>query len=197
MVRNADEVLLATSDEPSDDALCDVARVHGMPVFRGSLDDVLGRYTKVAAFRNYDAVVRVSGDSPLLDPALVTRACDLFRDRQPDLASNVVVRSFPKGQSVEAIARRALEEADAETRSPHDREHVTPFFYARPDRFRMASFVSDSPRPELQLSVDTEADFRIVEAMIMAMDRPVDAYGVDELVALHDRVSADRQGRLA
>src|SRR6185312_7877584 len=109
---------------------------------------------KAAKAAGFDALVRVNGDSPLLDPALVAEGVALFRAGGADLVTNVRPRSFPKGQSVEVIAVAALAAAMAETRDPADREHVTPFLYAHPERFRIRNFAAPRPRPDLQLSVD-------------------------------------------
>jgi len=183
-------IIVATSDRPEDAAVAELARTSGVEVFRGALDDVLGRLLGAFDAFALDVGVRVSGDSPLLDPRLVSRALGLFRAGDADLVTNVQVRSYPKGQSVEAIGASALRRADAEAPAPHDREHVTPWFYARPGRFRIRNFGYDPPLPALQLSVDTAEDFATVERMLQAMTRPHLDYDVAALVALHREVTA-------
>lgn len=161
-----DGLVVATSTAPSDDAVASFAGDLGVACHRGSLDDVAGRILDAAIAQESDAVVRVSGDSPLIDPALVDRGVALFRSDDVDLVSNVVRRTFPKGQSVEVISRKALALAAAGMRTREEREHVTPYFYGHPEDFDIRSFEAAQPRPEINLSVDTEADFERCEAIL-------------------------------
>src|SRR5262249_16756079 len=149
---------VATSIDPSDDAVERFAERNGVKVFRGALDNVALRMLEAAQAANADAVVRVNGDSPLLDPALVDRAAHLFRETLVDLVANVSPRSFAKGQSVEVISRGALATALMRMVRDEEREHVTLHFYAHPDAWRIRSFTAERPRPELQLSIDEGAD---------------------------------------
>ncbi len=186
-----DGIVLATSTEADDDALAALAEGLGIACHRGPLDDVGGRMLAAARGQKFAALVRVNGDSPLLDPALVSKGIALFRKEDAELVTNVHPRSFPKGQSVEVIATAALEAAMAEAREPAEREHVTPFLYAHPERFRIVNFAAARPRTELQLSVDTEEDFARIAAMLDRMTEPHLAYGVEALIALADEIAAE------
>ena len=185
-----DGVVLATSVEPSDDPLEAFAREYGVPVHRGPLDHVAQRVHDAAAAHGAGALVRVCADSPLLSPALVDEAVALFREHRPDLASNVLTRTFPKGQSVEVLARRTLAEALPRLADDAEREHVTRHFYANADAYRIAEFRSGHDWGRIQLSVDTAEDFSRAEALLAAMDRPHWEYGCAELVALAQTLEA-------
>ncbi len=189
--RAEERIIVATSDQPEDAAVAEYAAACGAAAYRGPLDDVLARMTGALEASGLDAAVRVSGDSPLLDPQLVSRALQLFAEGGWDLVTNVQERTFPKGQSVEVVAAAALRRADAEARAPGEREHVTPFFYGRPDRFRIANFSLDPPAADVRLCVDTPEDFAVVERIVQSMTRPHHEYGVRELVALYRTVTAD------
>lgn len=191
-VPEADRVIVATSDAADDRAVADYARRCSAAVHRGPLDDVLRRFREAAEEFALDVAVRVSGDSPLLDPALVSEALSLC-ETGVDLVSNVTERTFPKGQSVEAISVAALRRVDAGAGTPDEREHVTPYLYAHPQAFRIRSFRSASPAPGVRLCVDTPEDFAIVTRMASAMTRPQRQYGVDELVALYRKVTQDME----
>lgn len=186
-VHGTDGIVVATSSSADDDAVAQFADGLGIPCFRGPLDDVLGRF--VGTFRRFelDAGVRISGDSPLLDPALVERGIRLFHEERPDLATNVWPRTYPKGQSVEIVSREALERADAGANG-EDREHVTAPIYRHHEDYRIASFVAEMPSPDVQMSVDTEADFLLAERMLEAMSRPHWEYGLDALLELRKSV---------
>jgi glutamate-1-semialdehyde aminotransferase/spore coat polysaccharide biosynthesis protein SpsF (cytidylyltransferase family) len=133
--RALDASVLATTDGADDDALADEATRAGVAVFRGSLDDVLGRVLGAARAQEADVIVRVTGDCPLVDPALIASMLERFRRGDLAYLSNVSPPTFPDGLDVEVVARAALETAATEAREPHEREHVTPFIRERGARF--------------------------------------------------------------
>jgi spore coat polysaccharide biosynthesis protein SpsF len=156
----------------------------GVAVHRGPLDDVARRMLEAATAMTCDAFVRINGDSPLLDSALIERAAALFRQGGYDLVSNVAVRSFPKGQSVEVVSRVAMQEALSQMTGAEDREHVTPYFYRHGDRLRIGAFAAETPMPHLQMSVDTPEDFARCESVIAACGGAVAGKGWRELASL-------------
>ncbi len=180
--RELDGLCLATSGEGSDDPIARFCRQSGVACFRGSLDNVAERLLSAAEDRGWDTFVRISGDSPLLDPALVDRAVRVAREGKWDIVTNVLKRSFPKGQSVEAISVRCLRDTLPELGLEADREHVTPFFYRNASRFRIRNFESGFDWAGIQLSVDTAEDFQRFVDLLGQMDRPHWEYGVADLV---------------
>jgi spore coat polysaccharide biosynthesis protein SpsF len=178
-----DTVVVATSDRAEDDPVAAFAARAGVAVHRGPLDDVLGRFVAAARAHRLQRVVRVCGDSPLLDPALVDRALRLLAEEGTDIASNVAgTRTFPAGQSVEALRRDVLERLDILAAAPADREHVTRFAYGHPDLFSVAAFHRDPPADGHRLVVDTPADLAYVVSLVQRMTRPAWSYGLDELL---------------
>jgi spore coat polysaccharide biosynthesis protein SpsF (cytidylyltransferase family) len=184
LARRPDATIVATSDQPEDDEVAAFASAAGVSVQRGPLADVAGRVAAVAASFELDAVVRVSGDSPLLDPAIVDRAVELWEAGGEDLVTNVFPRSFPVGQSVEVLSRDALERVAAEARDPDDREHVTSWIYANRDRFRIANFEHERDESRIRLAVDSAEDLRRIERIVAAMSAPHTEYGLSELLRL-------------
>lgn len=152
-------VVLATSTRPVDDPIAAHADRLGVELLRGAADDVLGRALAVAERGNRRAIIRISGDSPFIDPALIDAVVARYEAGPADLATNVYPRSFPPGESVEVIATAALRIADAEATDPADREHVTTWFYRQPDRFRIVNHaVEPAYDSRLKLAVDTAED---------------------------------------
>jgi spore coat polysaccharide biosynthesis protein SpsF len=185
LAREVDVVAVATSDQPEDDPVAAFCEGRGTAVVRGPLDDLAGRMLIAAETLELDGFVRVNGDSPLLDPKLVDRAAATLRERDCDLATNVFPRSFPIGQSVEAITADAMREAVARIDDPRDREHVTTWFYGAPDRVRIESIRSDSGDwSEMSLAVDTAEDLANLEKVVARMSRPHTDYGWIEIAKL-------------
>ena len=186
MARKLSGILVATSDQPGDDAISKFCAACGVTCFRGPLENVTERMLNAANSANAEAFVRISGDSPLSDPALIDAVVGLFKTAGPDLATNVCPRTFPKGFSVEAIRVEALERARTMLR-PGEEEHVTQVFYRCPDNFKIANFASGHDWGVVNMSIDTSEDFALVERIIVAAkNRPVRC-SVAELLALRER----------
>jgi len=160
------DTVVATSDDPSDDALV-VSLATRAPVVRGALEDVLARYELAAREHPCDAVVRVTGDCPLIDPEVVDLVISRWRSSHAAYAANVIdPRTFPKGMDTEVMTSDALLAAAAEATDPFDREHVTPFIRSRPERFPQERVVLEPPAPELRLVLDTREDLVALRALI-------------------------------
>lgn len=158
-----DRIVLLTSMEPSDDALADfVLRDCHVPVFRGELNNVVGRFQACLKAYPCDWFVRISGDSPLVDGMLVQRMID-FIEPGFDIVTNVKRRTFPPGQSIECVHSAVFASLDAGSLSAAQREHVTPVFYEDP-RWKLRSIVCRAPQWAAQrLVVDTPDDLIAVE----------------------------------
>jgi spore coat polysaccharide biosynthesis protein SpsF len=156
--RTLDEVVVATTTGPEDDAIVDECRARGWAWFRGDCDDVLDRYYRAARQFYADVVVRVTSDCPLLGPWLVddvVRALD-----GADLASNVIPRhTWPRGLDAEAVRMDALERAWREDHDPATREHVTLYIKRHPELFRLVAVNNDEDLSEMRWTVDTPEDY--------------------------------------
>ncbi|MES0879093.1 aldo/keto reductase [Roseibium sp. SCP14] len=121
------KVLLATSNEASDDVLCSYAEEYGIPVFRGSLNDVLGRFADIVAPLDDDApVVRLTADNPVPDGTLIEEVVNYFNSEHLDyLRTNGIESGLPYGVSVEVIRAWLIKKSNSYAISKHDREHVT------------------------------------------------------------------------
>jgi spore coat polysaccharide biosynthesis protein SpsF (cytidylyltransferase family) len=175
-----DAIVVATSDEDEDDSVAVFAAARGVACHRGPLADVAGRVIGAARANGLDAIVRVNGDSPLLDQHLIDRGVELLAESGADLVTNVRPRTFPPGQSVEVVLTDALERAHAQDSSDEDREHVTGPLYD--GRFRVVRFEAEPPRTEPAFTVDTPADLERIEAIMRAMDRPHHEYTWEDLL---------------
>ena len=188
--RSNQEIVVATSEDPSDDPIRDYCASIGVCCLRGPLDDVAARYGAVLDAMPADAFVRLNGDSPLIDYRLVDRAVHLFACELPDLVTNVHPRSFPRGESVEVISARTFNAALPEITEPADREHVTPYFYRRADDYRIVNFTAPRDFSKFQLSVDSEDDFTGFVSTVTRMNRPHWTYTYQDMLALATGVVA-------
>jgi spore coat polysaccharide biosynthesis protein SpsF len=152
-------VIVATSDRPVDDPIADLARAESVGLFRGASDDVARRAHDCALAHRLDRLVRISGDSPFIDPALIGRMIAEADAGAADVVTNVFPRSYPPGTSVEVIATRALARVLGESADPEDREHVTRYMYRHAERFRIVNIAAPDGRfADVSLTVDWPAD---------------------------------------
>ena len=150
--------VIATSDRPVDDPIAAFATQAGARLFRGSSDDVASRAFDCAENFGFERIVRVSGDSPFIDPTLIVEMVTRAEASPTDIVTNVFPRTYPPGMSVEVIDTSALGGALSDM-DVEDREHVTRYFYRNPGRFRIQNVASPDPRlAEVSLTVDTPAD---------------------------------------
>lgn len=159
--RALDSIWVATSTEPRDEAIVEMCRGEGVETFAGSEEDVLGRYYQAAQAASAGAVVRITGDCPLIDPQVVDTAVTFFKDTGADY---VRTSGFPRGLDTEVFSFRSLARAWREALRDYEREHVTPYFYQHPGLFRVQELAAPEAlhRPELRLCVDTEEDLTLV-----------------------------------
>ena len=190
-IEGVDAVIIATTGRPADDAIVAFAETAGLPVHRGSERDVLDRVHGAAARFGASVIVRVTPDCPLLDP--VVASCVLARFREAagrlDYVSNTQPPTFPDGMDTEVISVAALATAWREARLPSEREHVTPFIWKQPQRFRLANVVHAEDLSHLRWTVDDAADLEFARAIHarLGADR---VFGMNDVLALLRREPA-------
>lgn len=190
LARRVQEVVIATSDDASDDAIPNVARAAGVRCVRGPLDDVLARTILAVRETRADAVVRMPGDKPLLVPSQVDAVVEHHLSRQADYTTNMGP-GWPHdatsviGHEVEVASAAALERAHREATEPGDRAHVMPYLYRAAHGFRVerVSVPDELAALSPRLTLDTAEDYRVISAIYDALHRPGRAFDGAELAA--------------
>ena len=178
------ELVLATSTEPIDDPVAAVGASVGVRVVRGPEHDVLARFEKVLESHPADHVVRLTGDCPLADPEVIMATVELHHELDADYTSNVIPRTFPKGLDVEVARSEVLRAAAVEAHDSAEREHVMPFLYRHPERFRLATLRSTELLGHERWTVDTAHDLEIVRHAISRLASRPDFHWRDVLAVL-------------
>ncbi len=185
--RLIDQVVVATSDDPSDDATEAYCEAAGFAVFRGPLDDVLARYTLCAAAYEAEVVVRTTGDCPLIDPVLVDACIEEFLTQDPPADHwHVGLAERLRGLDAEVFWRRLLDLADREATEPHQREHVTPFLHQQPSRFRLGAQGRSNEIAPQRWCVDEPADFELLVKMLEELTPTDPDFGWQDCVRVID-----------
>lgn len=182
--RGLSSFVVATSAHQSDDAIETYCRSENILCYRGELADLAARFCGALKEHAFDAFVRVNGDSPLIDPALIEEGIRLYLSTKPDLVTNVFPRTYPKGQSVEIMGRGFFSKHYPSLETEEDHEHITAFFYRNRSRFRILNFESEGDYSRVQLSVDNLGDMCKFKKIIGRMDRPHWEYTWREILSL-------------
>ncbi|MFP5268887.1 cytidylyltransferase domain-containing protein [Coleofasciculus sp.] len=157
-----DYLLVATSDDVTDNLIEQWCRESGVECFRGKLDDVLDRFYQAAKPIAPEHVIRLTGDCPLTDPDLIDEVIQFHIAGGFDYSTNAIEPTYPDGLDVEIFRFPCLEQAWREAKLPSQREHVTPFIHQQPNRFRIGIYKNDADLSHLRWTVDEILDFELV-----------------------------------
>lgn len=182
------EVVVATTVDVTDDPVVATCKRRGYDCVRGSAQNVLARYITAARLHQAEVVVRLTADCPLIDAEEIDHVVRLFLARYPELdyASNRIIRTYPIGLDVEVMRMEVLEEAFEKADQLYHREHVTPYLYEDPDRYRMLSIESDVDHGRQRWTVDTPEDLEFVRAVYQRFDGR-DDFGWREILAVLEK----------
>ena len=179
-------LVVATSTDASDDAIESLCRALGVAAYRGSLDDVLDRFVQAARIRRPDWVVRLTGDCPLADPAIIDRVIRAALAGGCDYVSSALQPTFPDGLDAECLRMACLEQAWSEACLPSDREHVTSFVHRQPGRFRLAEIRNGHDLSHLRWTVDEPRDFVFVSQIFERLYPSNPAFSMEDVLRLLD-----------
>ena len=153
------QVFVLTSDDLTDDPLEELLLHKKYSYYRGSLNDVRSRYLNFMRKENIDQVVRISADSPLIHPDVISKIISSSRDFiECDIITNIFPRTYPRGQSVEIISRTAFESIEDMPLSENHKEHVTSYFYENSSKYRIQNIANIQNLSKVNLCVDTQSD---------------------------------------
>ena len=180
--KNADmHIIIATSIENIDQKIVDYCQKHNLNFYRGNLTNVASRFYEIIKIYNLDFFVRVCADSPLLDGDLIKKALACV-DLDIDIITNIMPRTFPKGQSVEVVNCRTFLSNYGKLSSKEDFEHVTHYFYKNSNSFNILNLPNEKDISSLNLSVDTEQDFQKISKIISNLKKKHFEYSYKDII---------------
>jgi spore coat polysaccharide biosynthesis protein SpsF len=165
LAQSLDQVVVATSLAKGDDAVEALGQKLGFEVFRGSEEDVLGRFAGAVEAFKFDHVLRVCGDSPFVDAGLVDVLVSAYLAADVDYASNIGQRSYPRGLDAEVFSAESLRRVASLAKAPYERAHVTPFYYQNADEFRLLNLPGPSDYSRHRWCVDEPQDLVFMRAL--------------------------------
>lgn len=166
LAKEIKHVVVATSDEPQDDAI--VAECEDIKVdwFRGSEPDVLMRYMECAEYFKADPIIRVTADCPLIDPGVLNALVTAARENPGCFVANNLEKTFPHGLDAEVFPFAMLGDAFAQVEDGYDAEHVTGWMRKQPGALNLRC---PDDLSHVRLTLDTEDDLSVIRAVYRAL----------------------------
>jgi spore coat polysaccharide biosynthesis protein SpsF len=169
--KKINQLVVATTTDDHDNEIAELVSGMKLPVYRGSMENVLDRFYQAAKAYEPEWVVRLTADCPLIDPVLIDQIIDMALANNVDYCSNTLNPTFPDGMDVEVFKFSALEKAWKEAISTSDKEHVTPyihqnssFYHKQP--FTSLNFAHPVDYASVRLTVDEINDYEVIKILI-------------------------------
>ena len=161
-----EDVIVATSLKDIDDVVFDICKKNKISVFRGHHTDLLSRYYYCAKKFKIGTIVRITSDCPLIDFTLVDKVIKFFnKDKEVDYVSNIHPPTYPDGYDIEVISFKALKKSFSEAKKNFEREHVTPYIWENPNKFKIKNFQNPMNKnlyKKYRLTIDYIEDFYVI-----------------------------------
>jgi len=180
-------IVVATTSKAIDQPIVKLAKDSGAGSYAGSEEDVLDRYYRAAKEFAVDAIVRITADCPLVDPRVLDRIIERYLVGDCDYAANVLKRTYPDGLDVEVFSYAALERAWKESRLASEREHVTPYIWKNPEKFRLANVENNVDLSDLRWSVDEKEDMELVRQVYKHLHKKGHIFYMEDVVGILEK----------
>jgi spore coat polysaccharide biosynthesis protein SpsF len=180
-VNKADKIIVATTVNPIDDAIIELCDRLKVSTYRGSESDVLSRYVGAAQRFDSATIVRITSDCPLIDPGLIDRAIEFYQSNHFDYVSTDE-EIYPRGMDVEIFSHEMLKIAYLNAQKPHEREHVTPYFYQNFERFSSGTYSENLQAAHHRLTVDTPEDFQLIQLLLESLYPKNPQFNLDNIL---------------
>jgi glutamate-1-semialdehyde 2,1-aminomutase len=162
--KKIDQIILATSTDKQNQPLVEHVIELGYAVFQGSENDVLDRFYQASMLYESDAVVRITGDCPLIDSEIVDAVIKTYESSGADYVSNACPPTYPDGLDVEVFSSSSLKIAWEEAKKTAEREHVTSFI-RESEKFKVVNFTNSKDYSNERWTVDEPEDYQVVKSI--------------------------------
>ena len=163
--QKVDEIFIATTLNPEDDSIEDLAKNLGCKTVRGSENDVLSRFFLVSKQTKANIFVRITGDCPLIDSEMLDSALYLFEKNSYEYLSNCNPPTFPDGLDIEIFSREVLISAEKNASSKFEREHVTPWIKNN-NALKKYNIISEINYSDFRWTVDELEDLEVIRNIV-------------------------------
>jgi spore coat polysaccharide biosynthesis protein SpsF len=179
---NINQIVLAISNDKSDDILFEYLSDLNVQIFRGPLKNPLMRFLLVVEKYKPHTFVRLTGDCPLVMPELIKEMLIEYNKNNFDYYSNTIKPTFPDGLDVEIINAKSFLEFSQGPLSKSDLEHVSLGMYSKPSKFKIGNHMNATDLSDIRLTVDYKEDFEYICALFKNFEGREDSFVIEELL---------------
>jgi len=182
-IETVNEVIIAATNDKVDDAIESASDRLNVKCFRGDERNVLRRFFFAAKQNDLDVIVRLTADNPCIDFDLINSISKLHIKEKNDYTAT---KSYPLGMNVEIVSFEAIKKAATEASTSLEKEHVTPYIYTNPDKFKISEKEApkDCRHPDIRLTLDTEEDYALLCAVFDYLCPANKFFGMKDLIDL-------------
>ena len=179
-------IIIATSVNSLDDPIEKLCNEIRIPCYRGSEDNVLERYYHAAEHYELDVIIRSNGDCPFIDSLEIDKLIDIWEINYPkyDYITNILEETFPLGMHIEIVSKIALETAMKESTTKEEREHVTPYIYRNPNKFKILNITNQENLSSYRWTIDYPEDFEFVKEIYKRFGTNNSSFSMNEIINL-------------
>lgn len=190
-----DEIVIATSVEPQDAAIEELAAKMRVSCFRGSEEDVRLRVLEAVRSVGGELIVQIGADQPFPDWELNDRLVDIYLQGEYDYVANALTLSYPLGIVAQVYSEKILAETEELTRNRDDRVGTSDYIWQHPEKYRLFNLLAppELTAPDIRLTVDYPEDLRLVELIYEALYTENPAFTVRDILRLIEANPSWRQ----
>jgi spore coat polysaccharide biosynthesis protein SpsF len=183
------EIVIAVTEDDSDNELAVLCQKNNLNFFRGSSVDLLDRHYKTVKKYNADAVVKIPSDCPLIDSDIIDKVILYYINNSDkfDFVSNLHPASYPDGNDVEIMSFDALERAWINAKKNFEREHTTPFIWENPDKFRIGNVLWETGLDYSmthRFTIDYKEDYEFIKRVYDELYHKNARFGLNDILSL-------------
>ncbi len=164
-----DNFIINTSLHKSNKKLINFCKKKKFKYHNGPENDLLKRTRMcVENKQNIYYFVNIFSDGPLIDPKIINKLIKEFTNNDFDFLSNDIVTSYPPGNELQIVKKKAIIKADNLCSDKNIRQHSTLFLKENPDKFKLKSVTAEKKysRPDINLELDTKEDLQVLKKII-------------------------------
>ena len=163
--KEINNIVIATSKNQCNKKLINLCKKKKINYFLGSENNVLKRYFDASKVFKADIIVRITGDSILIDPRLVDKIIKIFKNNKVDYVSNCEPPTFPDGLDVEVFSKKCLEKTFKQVKKNYDKEHVTTYIRSS-KKFKKINYKNNIDYSNIRWSLDQEEDLHEINLIL-------------------------------
>jgi len=183
----SNNIIVATTNREEDKKIIKVAKKANCHTFRGSTNNVLNRYYKAAVHYKVKNIVRITSDCPLIDPKIINKVYFFYLKNNYDYVSNKIFPTYPIGMGLEILNFRSLKKTNRLTTSSYDKEHVTPYIYKNPKKFKIKNIGLKKKLLNYRIVLDYKEDFKLISNILKHFNKQIKDFTLKDIIKYINR----------